>query len=137
MLATLTTRFGIDRSFAAYVAVSAAALIADVLTLDRLLVAGVDESIAAAAGYSLGILVHWFLSTRMVFAAEAAAQGTAERGRQKALFVLSALVGLTLTTGIVGAGAAMGFDPRLAKLAAIGVSFFAVWLIRRLYIFAR
>ncbi|MBZ6377417.1 hypothetical protein B5C34_05040 [Pacificimonas flava] len=130
-------RLGLDRSFAAYVAVSAAALVADVLTLDRLLVIGADERLAAALGYSLGILVHWLLASRLVFALEAAGRGSEERRRQKGLFILSALVGLALTTGIVGAGTQLGFDPRLAKLFAIGVSFFAVWLIRRLYIFAR
>jgi small basic protein len=64
----------------------------------------------------------------------------AERGpartRQKALFVASALVGLALTAGIVGLGAAAGVDPRVAKVAAVGVSFLATWLLRARIVFA-
>ena len=65
--------------------------------------------------------------------------GVAERGptrtRQKALFVGSALAGLALTTAIVGLGDLAGIDPRLAKLAAIGVSFVLTWLLRSRMVF--
>ena len=54
---------------------------------------------------------------------------------QKALFVISALIGLALTTAIVGLGDAAGFDPRVAKLAAIAVSFTATWLLRAKLVF--
>src|SRR3546814_16262406 len=66
----------------------------------------------------MGILVHWLVSSRLVFADGAAARGTGERHRQKLLFVGSALVGLAVTTAIVGGGSALGLDPRLAKIAA-------------------
>ena len=49
--------------------------------------------------------------------------------------MISALVGLGLTTAIVWAGDASGFDPRLAKLVAIGVSFTATWLLRSRVVF--
>ncbi len=53
------------------------------------------------------------------------------RRQQQALFVLSALVGLGITTGIVGLGSRYGLDPRFAKGVAIVVSFQAT------YVFAR
>ncbi|MEQ8772404.1 MAG: hypothetical protein RIC51_06145, partial [Erythrobacter sp.] len=57
------------------------------------------------------------------------------RTRQKALFVISALLGLGLTTAIVGFGDMAGIDPRIAKLVAIGVSFMATWLVRSRIVF--
>ena len=90
---------------------------------------------ASATGYCAGILVHWMVSSRLVFADGAAARGTDERHRQKLLFVGSALVGLAVTTAIVGGGSALGLDPRLAKLAAIVVSFQTTYLLRRHIVF--
>jgi putative flippase GtrA len=58
-----------------------------------------------------------------------------ERSRQKALFVGSALAGLAVTTAIVGGGTALGLDPRLAKLIAIGTSFVLTWLLRERVVF--
>jgi len=49
--------------------------------------------------------------------------------------VASALVGLALTTGIVWTGDIAGIDPRLAKLAAIAISFAATWLLRARIVF--
>jgi len=45
------------------------------------------------------------------------------------------LIGLALTIAIVGAGDWAGGDPRLAKLAAIIVSFIATWLLRSRIVF--
>jgi putative flippase GtrA len=90
---------------------------------------------ASALGYVFGILVHWLVSSRAVFADHAAERGP-ERHRQKALFVGSALVGLALTMAIVGRAEVIGFDPRLAKLVAIVVSFQATYLLRRKIVFA-
>lgn len=118
-----------------YLAASVAALGFDAGSLLVLLAAGTPAAPAAALSYSLGILVHWFISSRAVFAGGVAERGPA-RTRQKALFVASALVGLALTVGIVGVGAAIGIDPRLAKLAAVGVSFVATWLLRARVVFA-
>ena len=137
LLASTIARLGVDGAFARYVGVSAVALAADMASLDRLLVVGWDHSVAAAVAYSVGIVVHWLLSTRFVFSAETAMPGSGERDRQKLMFLGSAFVGLTLTTAIVGSGSALGIEPRIAKLFAIAASFFTVWLLRRLYIFAR
>lgn len=118
-----------------YLAASVVALGFDMGSFLVLLALGLLAAPAAALSYSLGIVVHWFISSRAVFIAGVAERGPA-RTRQKAMFVASALVGLALTAGIVGLGAAIGIDPRLAKLAAVGVSFTATWLLRARVVFA-
>jgi putative flippase GtrA len=90
---------------------------------------------ASAFGYCFGIGVHWLVSSRAVFADQAAERGP-ERHRQKALFVGSALVGLVLTMAIVGGASAMQFHPLLAKFVAIIVSFQTTYLLRRKIVFA-
>jgi len=89
---------------------------------------------ASAAGYALGIVAHWLLSSRKVFADQVAARG-AERMRQKAMFVVSALIGLAVTTAIVGGATHAGLDPRAAKLVAIVISFATTWLLRKKVVF--
>lgn len=118
----------------AYLLVSAVALAGDMAAFLALLGGGVTPALAGAAGYSFGIAVHWVLSSRLVFALRAAPGGAA-RMRQKAEFVGSALVGLALTTLIVGAGDAAGLDPRLAKGVAIAISFTTTWLLRSRIVF--
>jgi putative flippase GtrA len=123
-----------DVTLARYALASIGALALDVGCFLALLTLAVPAALASAAGYSLGIVAHWLMSSRAVFADTVAAAGP-ERTRQKALFVLSALAGLALTTAIVGLGALAGADPRAAKLAAIAVSFAATWLMRRRIVF--
>ncbi len=59
----------------------------------------------------------------------------AERTQQKAMFVMSALLGLATTTAIVGGGEWIGTDPRVAKLVAIAISFQLTYLLRNVLIF--
>lgn len=118
-----------------YLLASALALGSDAGLFLLLLDSGLSPMAASAVGYCAGILVHWLVSSRLVFADGAAARGTGERHRQKMLFVGSALVGLAVTTAIVGTGSALGLDPRLAKLAAIVVSFQTTYLLRRHIVF--
>ena len=117
-----------------YILASVGALAVDVGTFLAFMAIGVAAAPASAMGYSLGILAHWLMSSRAVFQDSVAERGMA-RTRQKALFVISALVGLALTTAIVGAGDWAGGDPRLAKLVAIVVSFTATWLLRSKIVF--
>lgn len=124
----------VDRRITRYLLASVGALAVDVGIFLALLSLGVSAPGASAVGYTLGIAAHWLLSSRAVFAGNVAERGPA-RHRQKALFVGSALVGLALTTAIVWAGDAAGLDPRLAKLAAIAVSFAATWLLRSRVVF--
>ena len=118
-----------------YLAVSVAALAADMGSFLALLALGAAPMPASAAAYVLGIAVHWLLSSRAVFADSVATCGT-ERTRQKALFVVSALVGLGLTTLIVGLASAAHLDPRAGKIVAVGVSFVVTWLLRNRIVFA-
>lgn len=118
-----------------YLAASVVALGFDMASFLALLASGMAAAPAAALSYTLGIGVHWFISSRAVFVSGVAERGPA-RTRQKALFVASALVGLALTAGVVGLGSLLGLDPRLAKVAAVGVSFVATWLLRARIVFA-
>ena len=102
-----------------YILASVGALAVDMGTFLALLSAGVPPVAASAMGYGIGIMVHWILSSRKVFA-EQVAEGGIARTRQKAMFVVSALIGLGVTTLIVGGASAAGLDPRAAKLCEIG-----------------
>ena len=119
-----------------YAIASVGALAVDMGTFLALLALVVPAALASAIGYSAGIVAHWLLSSRKVFADSVASRGP-QRTRQKALFVVSALIGLAVTTGIVGAAAAAGLDPRLAKLVAIVVAFAITWLMREKIVFGR
>lgn len=118
-----------------YLLASVLALGSDAGLFLLLLDGGLTPVAASAVGYCVGIVVHWVVSSRLVFADGTAARGTGERHRQKMLFVASALVGLAVTTAIVGTGSALGLDPRIAKLIAIVVSFQTTYLLRRHIVF--
>jgi putative flippase GtrA len=117
-----------------YILASVGALAVDMGSFLGLLQIGVPAILASAMGYTLGIVTHWLLSSRHVFADQIAAGGLA-RTRQKAMFVISALIGLALTTAIVGSASVHGTDPRIAKLVAIAASFTATWLLRKKVVF--
>lgn len=125
-----------DAIFLRYLLASVAALGVDVGTFLALLSLGAVPVVASAVGYALGIIAHWLLSSRTVFVDSVAARGPG-RTRQKALFVSSALLGLGLTTVIVGSGSAAGIDPRLAKLVAVAVAFTTTWLLREKVVFRK
>ncbi len=120
-------------TYVRYLGASVIALVADtglfLLLLDRL-----TPTLAAASGYVVGILIHWLISSRIVFVHQAATVARL-RHKQKALFLASALAGLALTVGIVGVGDLAGLDPRLAKAIAIVVSFQATYLLRKRIVF--
>ena len=124
----------IDMRLVRYLLASVGSLAVDMGVFLVLLSLGMWAAGASALGYCLGIVAHWLLSSRAVFVGSVAERGAA-RTRQKALFVVYALVGLALTTAIVWAGDVSGFDPRLAKLVAVAVSFAATWLLRSRVVF--
>jgi putative flippase GtrA len=123
-----------DVRFVRYVLASVGALAVDLGSFLVLLSMGLMAAGASAFSYSLGILAHWLLSSRTVFHDSVAERGI-ERTRQKAMFVVSALLGLTLTTAIVGGADFAGFDPRPAKLAAVVASFLLTWTLRSKIVF--
>ncbi|MXO91537.1 GtrA family protein [Pontixanthobacter aquaemixtae] len=117
-----------------YLLASIGALAVDVGVFLMLLSANAQAAIASAIGYSAGIIAHWILSSRTVFT-DTVAQRGAGRTKQKALFVVSALAGLALTTAIVGGADMLAFDPRPAKLLAIVASFALTWWLRSRVVF--
>ncbi len=123
-------------TYARYLFASAAALGVDIGLFLILLHSGFTATPASILGYGAGIGAHWLLSSRTVFAAHIAYSREA-RARQKALFLGSALVGLLVTASIVGLGDLLALDTRLAKLAAIAVSFQATYILRKSVVFAR
>ena len=125
----------LDQIYTRYVGASVVALGVDFAIFMAALSLGVPPALAAAAGYIAGIVCHWLISSRMVFTAQLAATAAGRR-QQQGLFILSALVGLGITTGIVGMGSRYGLDPRLAKGVAIVVSFQATYMLRKKVVFA-
>ena len=114
---------------------SVVALGADVGLFMLFLHLGFGPAGASALGYGSGILVHWLISSRLVFAQGAAPRGSA-RTRQKGLFVGSALAGLAVTTAIVALGSRLGLMPLVAKGIAIAVSFQLTYMLRKAVVFA-
>ena len=117
-----------------YLFASVVALAADVGTFWLLARSHVDDALASAIGYAIGIGVHWLISSRIVFGESVAKRGFA-RSRQKGLFALSAFIGLAVTTAIVGFADWMRFDTLIAKLFAVGVSFTLTYLLRARIVF--
>ncbi len=122
--------------FVRYVVASALGTIVDLGSFLLLYSLGMLAGVAAAIGYASGTLMHWLISSRFVFPDRLSKPGL-KRGGQQVLFVVSALLGLGLTTLIVSMADAEGFDPRLAKLFAMGVSFLTVWLVRLTVVFRK
>ena len=123
-------RFTITR----YLAASIIALAFDVALFSSLVALAMDPTIASAAGYCAGIVIHWFVSSRLVFEGRVSAVG-AKRTVQKSQFVASAFLGLGLTTSIVAGGSLIGIGPHLAKFFAVGISFVVIWYVRHRLIF--
>lgn len=121
-------------AYSRYLAVSAAALAVDLGLFLLLRAAELPMTVVSALSYGAGIVTHWLLSSRLVFADGLRTPGTA-RTAQQALFVASGLAGLALTVAIVSL-AGLVIDPRLAKLVAIVVSFQTTWWLRRSVVFA-
>jgi len=125
----------LDQVYLRYIGASAVSLGVDFAVFMAALSIGVPPALAAACGYIVGIVCHWLISSRMVFVG-LVADDSASRRHQQALFVLSALVGLAITTAIVGVGSRYGLDPRIAKGIAIVVSFQTTYIIRKKVVFA-
>ena len=125
----------LDQIYTRYIGASVVSLGLDFGIFMAALSLGMPPAIAAATGYIAGIACHWAISSRLVFPAQVAVS-TAGRRHQQALFLLTALVGLGITTGIVGIASRYGLDPRLAKVVAIIVSFQATYVLRRKVVFA-
>lgn len=122
-------RFTITR----YLAASIIALAFDVALFASLVALAADPTIASAAGYCAGIVIHWLVSANMVFTGKT--RDGAALHIQRALFAGSALVGLAITVVTVELLGRAGVHPIPAKGAAIGISFVAVYVLRKWGVF--
>jgi putative flippase GtrA len=122
-------RFTITR----YLVASVIALAFDVALFASMVALGVDPTMASALGYCAGIIVHWTVSANIVFTGKTR-DGTALHV-QRALFAGSALVGLAITVATVELLGRAGLHAIAAKGVAVGVSFGAVYAMRKWGVF--
>jgi putative flippase GtrA len=122
-------RFTITR----YLVASVIALAFDVALFASLVALGMDPTLASALGYCSGIIVHWMVSANIVFTGKTR-DGTALHV-QRALFAGSALVGLAITVITVELLGRADMHAILAKGFAVGVSFVAVYAMRKWGVF--
>lgn len=116
-----------------YLLVSAVALAIDYAVLLLLARAGMREALAAAIGYSVGAVLHYGLSRRLVFSAGWMNERPAG---EFGAFIVSGLAGLGITSGIVYAATEVaGWPLALGKTIAVAASFFAVYLMRASLVF--
>ncbi|MEO9599854.1 GtrA family protein [Parasphingorhabdus sp.] len=125
----ILNRFAITR----YLLASVMSLAFDVALFMILVAFLFDPAWASAAGYSAGIVVHWFISSNFVFPGKLR-DGTALQ-LQRFGFICTAILGLGITVTIVSGLVAAGILPVVAKGAAVVVSFFAVYLTRKYGVF--
>lgn len=129
IIGLIAARFMVAR----YLVASICALASDMLVFLMLGHMGAPPVIAAFGGYLFGMGVHWVISVRFVFLPNDADSAT---HAQRLGFVLSSLLGMAMTLGIVGALSSGGTSPAIAKLASIPVSFFTIYAIRKYGVFA-
>lgn len=131
VIAALTSAVVARFTFIRYLLASICALCSDMLLFLGLLRLDLHPAAAGFAGYALGLLVHWLISTRFVFVSA----GPATHG-QRVGFVVSAIVGMGITLALITGLTAAGAAPAIAKLLAVPVSFLAVYAIRKYGVFA-
>lgn len=129
MIGSIATRFMVAR----YLMASICALASDMLVFLMLGHLGTPPVIAAFGGYVCGMGIHWIISVRFVFLPDDR-DGTTHFHRIG--FVLSSFFGLGMTMAVVGALSTVGTSPAIAKLAAVPVSFFTIYAIRKYGVFA-
>lgn len=94
----------------------------------------VTAAMAGAIGYSMGLLLHYVLSVRLVFDPNSSLK---TRRRLFAEFAASGLFGICITWAVIHiATNALAMHSVSAKGLAVAVSFLAVFVIRRSIIFA-
>lgn len=124
------------RQFAGYVAVSGTALAVDVAVYWSLFKSIRIAAVAAAGGYLFGVLVHYMLSSRVVFASRLGARGVAAEAPVLAKFFAAGGAGMLVTVTTVGVLAdILGMHALVAKLMAAGLSFVTVFTVLRAFVF--
>jgi putative flippase GtrA len=117
-----------------YGIVSVMALGADFALFLVLAQAGLRPSLAGAAGYAFGLILHFLLSVRFVFDADRSAKS---QPRLFGEFAVSGAVGMCITAGTIAVATdAFHLAPVIGKVLAVGVSFLVVFALRRAIVFA-
>lgn len=124
-----------QRTYARYALASIVALSTDIGMFLVFLGLHIPAVLGSMLSYTLGIIVHWLMSSRLVFQ-DSVAIISRDRTRQKTLFFVSALIGMAITSAIIAYATLRGLDPRMAKLCAVFVSFQTTYLLRRSIVFA-
>jgi len=125
----------IGRESGRYLVVSGIALGCDIVVYTSLITGALPAAAAGAIGYAVGLFVHYVLSARWVFPDVAQQRRTAPT---LAKFVATGLFGLTMTALVIGALTQYRIvDAFTAKGIAVALSYVAVYLLRRAYVFAR
>lgn len=116
-----------------YTVASVIALATDFLIYLSLATGGFALTLAAIAGYSIGMMMHFVLSSRYVFETQKLDK---TESRLFGEFAISGAIGLVLTVTVVFIAEKVFLaTPFFAKLAAVAISFFAVYLVRRCLVF--
>ena len=115
-----------------YAGTSVVALACDVGVLAGLVHVGADNVAAAAAGYCTGLVVHYLIATRFVFRHRRYRDA---RIIESALYGVTGLAGLVLSTAIVWVGDALGLHLAVSKAVAVVASFVAIYVLRRWLLF--
>ncbi|MEZ5817968.1 MAG: GtrA family protein [Hyphomicrobiaceae bacterium] len=124
------------RQIVGYLAVSGTALVVDVAVYWALLKVLHLAALAAAGGYVCGVMVHYALSSRVVFAGRLRARGVVAEAPVLAKFFVAGGTGLLVTVATVGLLAdVMGMNALFAKLVAAGLSFVTVFTALRVFVF--
>lgn len=121
---------GVRFMFLRYLLASICALSLDMALFLTLSGAGMPNALAACCGYGAGLLLHWIISTKFVFACNRPSAG------HRIAFLTSALAGLLVTVAIIEMLTFVGVAPAIAKLLAIPISFGTVYAIRKYGVFA-
>jgi putative flippase GtrA len=126
--------FELGRQGARYLVVSAVALGFDLCVYALGLKASLAAAAAGALGYSGGLIIHYVFSAFWVFPDPAGRRPTLATLTK---FVATGLLGLALTSGLIGTLTGAGLcGPYAAKIVAILVSTVTVFAVRRAYVFA-
>jgi putative flippase GtrA len=121
------------RDLGLYGAASAAALALDWLVLTLLVRRGLPAAVAAAIGFSLGMLVTYTASIGVIFTD----RRHGSRWRELTLFVVIGLAGLGLSVILILAfGALLGLSAPIAKAPTAGIVFLFNFATRRTLLFA-
>lgn len=125
---------GLATQLSRYTVVSILSLVLDFTIFLALADAGYRAAIAGVIGYTIGMLLHFSLSTRFVFKRMSCAKSDTRLFTE---FVASGVVGLLITAAVISMATDMlSLSAFIAKVFAVVMSFAAVFVLRRSVVFS-